>query len=170
MLVASHVLTPATALNYCGGADGVALKLKNAQAAKDKFEKTGEVDYIHIVQENQDDKTALLCCRMVLTLEKSRTLFCIQRSLGKRITQMSELDIWGHDITPIFQKLHLPVLMIHSDNAATGAEIPKKLFAVISSKEKKLVWFEEKQVQFQFYEESLTIDRAVNDISKWIKD
>jgi len=59
--------------------------------------------------------------------------------------------------------------MIHSDNAATGAEIPKKLFGTIPSENKKLVWFEEKQVQFQFYEESLTIDKAVFEITTWLQ-
>jgi hypothetical protein len=58
--------------------------------------------------------------------------------------------------------------VVHADYAATGKDIPKKLFELIPSKNKKLVWLGS-QVQFQFYEESLTIDKVVHEINKFLK-
>jgi len=172
-LVASHLLTPETAHKYCGGQEGVQAKLEKATLAKQKFEQTGEVDYIHIVQENAEDKTALLLAKPIadwyLPWGNHAPYFAFRGTWENRITQMSELDIWGFDVGKIMKNLHTPTLMIHSDNAATGAEIPKKLFGTIPSENKKLVWFEEKQVQFQFYEESLTIDKAVFEITTWLQ-
>lgn len=172
-LVASHLLTPETAHNYCGGQEGVNSKLEKARLAKEKFEKTGEADYIHIVQESAEDKTALLLAKPIadwyLPWGNHAPYFGFRGSWENKITQMSELDIWGHDVTPIIEKLQQPVLMIHSDKAATGAEIPKKLFEKIPSENKKLVWFKENQFQFQFYEEAITIDKAVFEITDWLE-
>jgi len=172
-LVASHLLTPETAHNYCGGQEGVINKLERAKLAKQKFEQTGEVDYIHIVQENNEDKTALLLAKPIadwyLPWGNHAPYFIFRGSWENKITQMSELDVWGHDVTPFIEQLQQPILMIHSDKAATGADIPKKLFEKIPSKNKKLIWLNENQVQFQFYEESVTIDKAVFEITKWTK-
>jgi dienelactone hydrolase len=170
-LVASHLLTPETAHNYCGGQEGVINKLERAKLAKQKFEKTGEVDYIHIVQENSDDKAALLLIKPIadwyLPWGNHAPYFAFRGEWENKITQMSELDIWGHDVIPFIEKLQQPVLMIHSDKAATGSDIPKRLFAKIPSQNKQLVWFAENQVQFQFYEDCVTIDKAVFELKTW---
>lgn len=173
VLVASHLLTPETAHRYVGGEEGVKNKLNQARLSKEKFEETGKVDYIPIVREFDLDSTALLFPKPIaewyLPWNNRAPYFGFRGSWENKITHMSELDIWGHDVTPIVKQLQSPILMIHSDNAATGPDIPKKIFELIPSKEKKLVWFEEKQFQFQFYEECITIDKVVWEIVNWLK-
>lgn len=44
---------------------------------------------------------------------------------------MSELELWTITIAEDMQKLRTPTLVIHADRAATGSEIPKKLFDLI---------------------------------------
>ena len=73
---------------------------------------------------------------------------------------MSEHLIWGHRIDLAAPRLKTPVLMIHADRAASGIDVPRKLFAAIPTDDKRLVWLGG-QGQLQFYEDPLTIDQAV---------
>jgi len=41
---------------------------------------------------------------------------------------MSELELWTTNIANDMKNLNLPTLVVHADNAATGKDIPKKLF------------------------------------------
>ena len=74
---------------------------------------------------------------------------------------MSEADIWGWRIDETAPHLKLPVLMIHGDRAASGKDIPRRIFEAIASKQKALHWIDGAN-QLQFYEDPLTIDAAVN--------
>lgn len=167
-LVAGHYLTPATAEFYLGGADAVAARLGNARAAKERFDATGEVEYIPIVSE--DHPNALLSpppIRQWYTRWEDRgPAWRFHGQWENRITRMSELDIWGHDVTPIVENLGQPTLMVHADHAASGPDIPRAVFARIAGAEKELVWLEDR-VQFQFYEEPQTIDLTVSQLAPW---
>ncbi|MCY0969391.1 alpha/beta hydrolase [Chryseobacterium wangxinyae] len=170
-IVAGHYLTRETADMYNGGAVQTDLRIKNAKIAKEKFEKTGDADYIKIVKEKEGD-TALLTAKPVaewyLPWENHQPYFAFRGLWENRITQMSELELWTTNIAEDMKKLETPTLVIHSYHAATGVEIPKKLFALIPSKHKKLVWLGS-QIQFQFYEESVTIDQCVKEIISFLK-
>jgi len=58
--------------------------------------------------------------------------------------------------------------MVHADRAASGPVIPHKLFDLIPADRKELVWLGD-QVQFQFYEEPETIDRATEHVATWFR-
>jgi hypothetical protein len=170
-IVAGHYLTRETADMYNGGAEQTNLRIEKAKIAKEKFEKNGEVDYIKIVKEKEDD-TALLTAKPIaewyLPWANHKPYFSFRGLWENRITQMSELELWTTNIAEDMQNLQTSTLVIHADKAATGAEIPKKLFELIPSKNKKMVWLG-KQIQFQFYEESVTIDTTINEIVKFLK-
>ncbi len=168
-LVAGHYLVPEVAEKYTGGKKALAARLSKAQEAKAKFEATGEADYIPIV--STDNPSALLLPRPIhdwyipwASNEAGR-----KGLWQNRITRMSELEIWGTDIAEDLARLKKPVLLIHSDRAASGPVVPKQLFDVIPASKKKLVWFED-QFQMLFYDNSTTIERAVSHIDKWFEN
>ena len=70
---------------------------------------------------------------------------------------MSEANIWGHRIDLAAPKLMTPVLMVHSDRAASGAKVPREIFDKFSSSDKTQVWLAGHS-QLQFYEDPITID------------
>ena len=164
-VVAGHYLTPEIAALYTGSAENAARRIEQAKQAKAQFEQTGTVSYIPIVSEN--DPKALLGApfiRQFYSRWSDRGSFWNFHGLWEnRITQMSEADIWGHDIRPIAAQLSTPVLMIHADHAASGEKAPREIFQMIPAKRKQLEWLG-KRNQMQFYEDPITIDLAVEKI------
>lgn len=159
VMTAGHYLTPEVANMYLGGSDNVAKRIANARVAKSQFEENGEVSYIPIVSKN--DKQALLGAPVIEQFYGrwgDRGGFWNFHGLWEnRITQMSELDIWNHDVREEAKKLKTPALMLHSDFAASGPNVPREIFALIPGDKKQLQWLG-KRNQMQFYEDPLTID------------
>ncbi|HTL89626.1 MAG TPA: alpha/beta hydrolase [Leptolyngbya sp.] len=170
-IVAGHYLTAATAKKYLGDKDKVQERIVKATQAREKFEQTQQVDYIPIVSET--DPNALLLPKPIYQWyarwADRGEVWNFHGLWENRITAMSEAEIWGYRVDETVKNLNTPTLMIHSDNAASGAEIPKQLFEAIPAKDKELVWLGN-QVQFQFYEDPVTIDRAVQSIAAWFRD
>ena len=167
-IVAGHYLTPETANMYLGGPGKVAARIKAAKVSRKKFEERGVVEYIPIVSES--DKNALLLPRPIYQWYipwANRGLFQEFRGQWEnRVTRMSEAEIWSKDISENVTGLQTPTLMIHADRAASGKEIPRKIFGLIPTRNKKLVWLGN-EVQFQFYENPVTIDTSVRHITNW---
>ena len=165
-LVAGHYLTTAVARMYLGGDEAVSARRAKSLNAKKKFQKTGEVDYIPIVSSffTSPDQTALLAAPFVQSFYlrwADRHPMLAHRGLWEnRITAMSEHLIWDHRIDISIKDLQVPVLMIHADGAASGIDIPRRLFQDIPSPNKVLVWLGA-QGQIQFYEDPITIDLVV---------
>ena len=166
-LVAGHYLMPETAALYLGNAENVANRIAKAKASKAAFESTGQVDYIPVV--SLTDTNALLTARAIYDFYyhwADRGPFSAFQGLWEnRITQMSEADIWGHRIDEQLKRLDKPALMVHSDRAASGPKIPRQMFELIASKDKKAVWFEGRN-QIQFYQDALTIDMVIPHLSE----
>lgn len=141
-----------------------------AQAARVLFEQTGEVKYIPIVSDS--DPHALLgapVIRQFYARWADRGSFWNFHGLWEnRITQMSEADIWGHDIRPMAAQLTTPILMIHADHAASGRHVPREIFNEMPAAQKQLAWLGHRN-QMQFYEDPLTIDLASEKIGQFFK-
>ena len=168
-IAAGHYLMPDIANIYIGSPEKVAARIAGGQAAKAAFEKTGEVKYIPIVSET--DTNALLgapVIRQFYSRWADREAFWNFHGLWEnRITQMSEAEIWGHDIRPIAAKLTTPILMIHADRAASGPKAPRDVFASIPASNKKLEWLGSRN-QMQFYEDPLTIDLVSEHVAAFL--
>ena len=171
-LVAGHYLTPEVAAMYLGGPANVTERIEKSRAAEARFQASGQADYIHIVSPTlaNPDPSALLTAppiQMFYIRWADRTPFLAHRGLWEnRLTAMSEHLIWGHRIDQVVPKLKTPVQMIHADRAASGSEIPRKLFAAMPAEKKQLIWLGA-QGQLQFYEDPLTIEQAVPHISRF---
>ncbi len=164
-MTAGHYLTPDVANMYLGGKENVATRIAQAKRAKLVFEQNGEVAYIPIV--STDNQQALLAAPVIEQFYgrwSDRGGFWNFHGLWEnRITQMSELDIWGHDVREEAKKLTTPVLMLHSDHAASGPNIPQEVFALIPADKKQLKWLGARN-QMQFYEDPLTIDLVTENL------
>ena len=167
-LVAGHYLMPETAALYLGGPENVALRIARAQESRAAFLRNGQVDYIPIV--SMSDRDALLTAKPIHDFYyrwADRGPFAAHTGLWEnRITRMSEADIWGHRIDEQLRRLNQPVLMVHSERAATGPLIPRRLFDQIASKNKQAVWLEGRN-QIQFYQDPMTIDMVVPHLARF---
>jgi hypothetical protein len=167
-VVAGHYLMPETAALYLGSPENVALRISRAQESKAAFLRNGQVDYIPIV--SLSDRDALLTPKPIHDFYyrwADRGPFAAHTGLWEnRITRMSEADIWGHRIDEQLKRLNQPVLMVHSDRAATGPVIPRRLFDEIASKNKQAVWLEGRN-QIQFYQDPMTIDMVVPHLARF---
>jgi len=167
-LVAGHYLIPETAALYLGGPENVALRIARAQESRAAFLRNGQVDYIPIV--SLSDRDALLTAKPIHDFYyrwADRGPFAAHTGLWEnRITRMSEADIWGHRIDEQLRRLNQPVLMVHSDRAATGPLIPRRLFDEIASNNKQAVWLEGRN-QIQFYQDPMTIDMVVPHLARF---
>ncbi|EOV8485017.1 hypothetical protein ACOSHH_005419 [Klebsiella aerogenes] len=136
-----------------------------------KYEADGIIEYIHIYPVKDDNIPEAMPFQHITDWYSSwgirSNFYCYRGKWENQITSMSESLVWGYYISEIMSQIIKPILMIHSDKVASGAIAPKKMFTCIPSDNKKLVWFEGNQVQYQFYEDPQTIDLAVEAISKW---
>jgi len=171
-VVAGHYLTPEVATMYLGAPANIENRLAKGRAAEARFKASGQIDYINIVSPSlaQPDPDALLTAppiQMFYIRWADRTPFLAHRGLWEnRLTAMSEHLIWGHRIDQAVPKLKTPTLMIHADRAASGGDIPRKLFAAMPTEKKELVWLGG-QGQLQFYEDPLTIEQAIPHIARF---
>jgi len=169
-LVAGHYLTPETAGLYLGGAEAVAARISRSQAAPVRPADSSPVDYIPIV--SLTDTGALLTAKPIyewyIRWADRGPAWAFHGLWENRITRASEAGIWGHRVDHALLKLTTPTLMVHADRAASGPVIPRKLFDLIPAGRKELVWLGD-QVQFQFYEEPETIDRATEHVAAWFR-
>lgn len=169
VLVAGHYLVPETARLYLGSDAEVAARVERARAARARFEQSGEVLYIPIV--SRTDPAALLTAPPIFEFYSrwaDRGPFWNFHGLWEnRITAMSEADIWGHRVDRALPRLVTPTLMIHADRAASGPDIPRRLFDLIPATDKQLAWLDGRN-QLQFYEDPVTIDAVVPRIAAFL--
>ncbi len=167
-LVAGHYLGPETASLYLGSPETVALRMERAMISRKAYEQCGQVDYIPIV--SRTDPHALLTAPAIHDFYDrwaDRGPFAAHTGLWEnRVTRMSEADIWGHNIEEHLRQLKLPMLMVHSNRAASGARIPGELFDLVGSQEKAAVWLADRN-QIQFYQDPITIDMAVAHLARF---
>jgi len=169
-LVAGHYLLPETAALYLGGAEAVQRRIAAGEQAQSDFIATGTVHYIPIV--SLTDANALLVARPIyewyIRWADRGPAWDFHGAWENRITAMSEADIWRYQVDVPLRALQTPTLMIHADRAASGSEIPRRLFTTIPAAEKHLIWLED-QVQLQFYEDPLILDRVVAYLATWYR-
>lgn len=159
-LVAGHYLTPQTALKYLDNPEKVASRMLRSAQAKAVFDETSEVRYIAIT----GSENALLTPQPVMDWyapwSNHAPWFAHRGKWENRIAAMSEANIWNWRTDETMARLKTPLMMVHSDQAASGSAIPQHLFATVPATDKQLNWIENAN-QFQFYEYPPVIDAAV---------
>ncbi|MGE8494641.1 alpha/beta hydrolase [Comamonas sp.] len=171
-LVAGHYLTPQTALMYLGSEQEIERRAARSQAALKQFQESGAVDYIPVVSErptppNPDALLKASAVQQFYSRWANRHAFWNFHGLWEnRIAMMSEAGIWGHRADQAMAKLSTPTLMVHADRAASGPDIPRRLFASIPAASKELVWLGQEN-QMQFYEDPITLDHVTPELTRF---
>lgn len=159
-VVAGHYLTPATALKYLDDQAMVDARVARSRAAKQAYEETGEVRYIPVCGSRDALLTAPPPGEWYAPWANQAPWFVHRGQWENRITAMSEADLWGWDTTEVMHHLTTPLTMVHSDQAASGRDIPQALFRQVPAHRKICHWIEGAN-QLMFYEDPQTIDQAV---------
>ena len=142
--------------------------LQRAKLAKEKFEKTGEVDYIKIIDTNGTEQLLppLPIYEWYRPWENKAPYFAYRGGWQNRVTAMSEFETLNFDALAVSKKITKPTLVIHGEMSDGGYEFAKKIFNSIPTQNKKSIWID-KTVHFQFYDDPRVIGKSVNEILDW---
>ncbi|CAI8718123.1 alpha/beta fold hydrolase [Chryseobacterium sp. IT-36CA2] len=144
--------------------------LQRAKLAKEKFEKTGETDYIKIIDSTGNEQLLppLPIYEWYHPWENKVPYFTYRGGWQNKVTAMSEWETLNFDALYVAKKISKPTLLIHGEMSDGGYEYAKQIFNSILTKNKKSIWMD-KTVHFQFYDDPRVIGQSVNEISKWFK-
>ncbi len=151
---------------FYGGAEGVQARIAAARAAKAKYAKNGEVEYIPAI--SQTDTSAAMYGPFDYYLNPERG--AIPEWSADKFAVMSWEDWLTYDPMPTAASLNIPVLMIHSDGAVLP-DYTKRYFENIKSDRKKLHWIssgaQSPFEQFDFYDDAEKTQLAVDLAGEW---
>ncbi|NIJ54558.1 alpha/beta hydrolase [Dyadobacter arcticus] len=146
-----------------GGAEAIKTKISQAQAAKKKFAETGEVDYIPAISTTDKD-AAMFGEEFDYYLNSDRG--AIPEWSADKFAVMSWEGWLTFDPMPTAKHLHLPVLMIHSDEAVLP-DNAKRFFKDIPNTNKDLLWT--KGTQMDFYDQPKQVSEAAAAITDFFQ-
>jgi hypothetical protein len=130
---------------FYGGEEGVSDKINKSRIAREKFEKTGTIEYVP--KASLTDASSAMYGNFSYYLDEKRGL--LPEWQIDQFAVMSWEPWLTFDPHPSAAKITCPVLMVHSDEAALP-EHAKKFFHAIPSTPKTLYWT--KGIQFDFYD------------------
>lgn len=140
-----------------GGEEGVAAKTALGTAARQKYDDTGEVDYIPAASDS--DESAAMFGPFAYYLSSERGVI---PEWSNSFAVMSWPEWLGFDGVSAAPTINVPILLVHSEDAAVpdGA---KQFFANVNAN-KEIVWTEGNQ--FDFYDQKAQINTAVMAVNK----
>lgn len=144
--------------------------LNRAELAKEKFEKTGAVDYIKIV--DSVGTAQLLPPRPIYDWyhpwEKKRPYFKYRGGWENKVAAMSEAETLTFDALSVAKKVEKPTLVIHGEMSDGGYKFAKEIYSSIPKKNKKSIWMD-KTFHFQFYDDPIVIEKSVYEVSHFFQ-
>jgi alpha/beta superfamily hydrolase len=146
---------------WLGSEEALAQRIARGKKALEKYEKTGEVDYVPAIDFDRAD------VGMPGQYVWSWYQLWADRGLWEnRYAVMSDTPLFSFESSPkAAARLTKPYLMIHSDQCAIP-DAARRTFAVVPTQDKKLLW-EGQTRHFQYYDDPAVIDRAVWNIADW---
>jgi fermentation-respiration switch protein FrsA (DUF1100 family) len=160
-IAAAHLRDRAADASWLGGEPAVAERLARGRAALEKYEATGEVDYVPAVDFARTD------VGMPGQLPWSWYQLWADRGLWEnRYAVMSDAAVLSYESLSAAARLTKPLLMIHSDQCAQP-EAARRHFAAAPTEDKQLLW-EGQTRHFQFYDDPAVIDKATWSVVDWL--
>jgi uncharacterized protein len=145
---------------WLGGEQAVAERRARGEAAREKLQATGEVEYVPAVDHSRPD------VGMPGELPWSWYQLWADRGLWEnRYAVMSDAALLSFESLSAAARLTKPLMMIHSDLCALP-DCARRHFAVVPTAEKQLLW-EGNTRHLQYYDDPAVIDRAVLHITDW---
>ncbi|MCL9999962.1 MAG: hypothetical protein NBV68_11320, partial [Erythrobacter sp.] len=143
--------------------DGYAARLAQGQAAKAKYEATGEIIYIPGVDET--DMNVGMPGKFVWDWYH---VWAEKGLWDNRYAVMSDADLLAYESITAAAKQTKPYLMIHSD-ASFLPDAAKRHFDAMPSTLKNLIW-EGDTPHLSYYDQPEILDRTVAHITGWMKE
>jgi fermentation-respiration switch protein FrsA (DUF1100 family) len=157
---AAHLRDPAADVAWLGSEAVIAERLARGQAALEKYETTGEVEYVPAVDFSRTD------VGMPGELPWSWYQLWADRGLWEnRYAVMSDVAVLSYDSISAAARLTTPLLMVHSDQCAVP-DAARRQFAVVPTADKQLLW-EGQTRHLQYYDDPAVIDRTVWNVVDW---
>ena len=155
-LVASWLHDAEAVEGVYGGAEGVARKIAAAKSAKQRFEKEGVVEYVPTISET--DPAAAMYGPFDYYLDPDRGAI---PEWSKRFAVMSWEDWLTFSPLGAAARIHVPVLMVHSDDAVLP-DYAKRFFGELPTDDKTLHWTTGSQ--FDFYDQEPQVTESVQQL------
>ena len=151
---------------FYGGEAGVTEKINAARAAKQQYEKTGEIQYIRSI--STTDPSAAMYGPYDYYLNPERG--AVPQWSADKFAVMTWEDWLTLDPMPSADHLHAPTLMIHSDGAVLP-QYTRQYFDRIATGDKALHWIETELEspfhQFNFYDQESEVNESIAQARQW---
>lgn len=146
---------------WFGGEDKLAARRARAQAALDKYQATGEVDYVKGV--DKADPNVGMPGELVWSWYHR---WADAGLWPDRFAVLSDVELLDYESMSASARLAAPYLMFHSDQCMLP-DAARRHFDRVPG-EKRAEWWGD-TLHFQFYDDPTTIDRAVPMIADWFR-
>lgn len=144
-------------------AEGYAARLAQGQAAKAKYEATGEIDYVAAVDEV--DMNVGMPGKFVWDWYH---VWSDKGLWDNRYAVMSDADLLPYESISTARTLTKPYLLIHSDNSFLP-DAARRHFEAMPSTRKSLVW-DGDTPHLSYYDQPEVLDRTAASIDKWVAE
>jgi len=144
-------------------ADRLEARRARGQAARARFEATGEVEYLPIIDPVRTD--------VALPWKPIWDWYHGWADRGiweNRYAVMSDEPYLDFESLSAAEELTTPLLMVHADNS-DGPDSARRHFAAVRGTDKHLAW-QGSNDHFQYYEDPAVIDTAVGLAAAWFRD
>ena len=139
-------------------------RVERGLEARQKFERTGEVDYLPIIDPHRKD----------VGLPSPYIWSWYRKWVGtsrweNRYAVMSDAEVWSFDVSAAAKRVSTPFLMVHSEEAH-DPEDARAVFSTIGSRDKQQFFLEGAPDHVKFYDHPATVDRASARVAEFIKE
>lgn len=144
-----------------GGSEGVTDKIKQSDEAKNKFAKTGKLEYVPAI--STTNKEAAMFGDFDYYLNPKRGAI---KEWGNQFAVMAWKGWLEFDAVQLANKINVPLQIIHSPSAA----IPQgtEQFYKNLKGTKNIIWIDN-VIQFDFYDQEPYTTNAANEAGKWFQ-
>lgn len=160
--VAGHYRDHEGDLEWIGGEEALEERRHRGQQARDKYEETGEVEYVPAVDPERTD--------VGMPGEFVWDWYHEWADRGiwdNRYAVMSDADLLSYESISAAERLEKPYLMIHSDNCFLPAAA-RRHFEAVPTDDKELVWQGETG-HFQYYDDPAVLDPTAETMAEWFR-
>lgn len=142
--------------------DGYATRKAQGEAARLKYEKSGDVDYVKAV--DKTDMDVGMPGEFVWVWYQP---WADRGQWDNRYAVMSDADLLSYDSIGAAETLQTPWLMIHGDNCFLPSAARRHMAGVPQATRTETIWDETPHLAY--YDQPDVIDRAVSNIVRWFR-
>lgn len=153
------ISTPEISSLMFGGEKGIAERKQAGRLAREKYEQSGLTDFLLIYSDKPADKFSVNSGVTEYYNDKSRGLI---PAWTNKFAVMSWEDVLDYSPMPAAEKISVPTLFIHSDNAA-APDSAREFYNRIKAP-KNLIWT--KDSHFDFYDREPIVSNTADSVAE----